>query len=300
MPNHCEVLITRGKNKGRICREVNRVCRHCNLICGCGEIFAYKHTLSNHKLKCPFAQDESATTDGIVNHWIDRQTRRPIPASYYPLDGESSGCSLESNQVPQLKIRLNPKEEATEFRKRLETLEERNRKLEERLAQAENRSTNINNFVIIGQDFFAELTDIVGTRVGAAQFLSDTLNGGNAIGVVKKLYLEGRDPMQYPIACRDSNHFRYLGADSRIIDDRGGEAIGNIVTDRVQKAVLLAINEMIAAGIDDEEVDTDTLDRINASHRYLEDIDKNELVSQLAAITHNNNHPFFNDQSIEG
>lgn len=256
MPNCCDIIITRGKNKGVKCKYANKVCRHQKLQCNfCGAKFAYKHTYSAHEC----SKIESHPTS---------PTRNKINVD---ISIKSKQDNDDDNEMKMLK-------------KRLELLEQHNKNLESRITEAEQRPSNI---VVIGNDFFTELVEKVG-KDNAVQYLT-TAAVGKPLEVIDKLYLEGKEPDDYPIACRNHDHFRYRNADSKIIDDHGGKVIGNIMTHRLQNAIIMAINEIITHGPDEEK-----LDKIMAAQHYVTNgMNKEEIIHELSLLTNNEKHPFF-------
>lgn len=248
MPNLCEIIITRGKNKGKMCKNINRTCRHKKITCQkCGVEFSYRHTYVAHLCNSDF------------------------------------GSKLELRPKPKVKVTPT----ISNLERRLEILESQNRSLESRVERAEQRPPSINNIVVIGNDFYSELVDKVG-REDAIRYLTSAATC-KPIEVIDKLYLEGKDPMNYPIACKNTNHFRYLNSESKIIDDRGGDSIGNLVTNQLQNAILMAINEAIS----DTEATAALCDIVEAQRYVSQGVDKEKLLLQLSKITNNDSHPFF-------
>jgi len=251
MPNGCTIVISRGKNKGKQCCDVNRICRHQSVKCpNCGEEFAYKHTYMSHTRLC---------------------------------------IASPKRKTPQIIKK-------SDILERLSTLEQKNRDLEAKVKRVERQPRNINNIMVIGTDFFQELTTKIG-KDSAIEFLSLAAVSGKPLDVIDKLYLEGKDPMCYPIACRNQLHFRYLSNEG-IVDDRGGTIIGDLVTNRLRNAFLMVANELISKHLDGE-VETDS-DMLRNMQQNIAAVDKSEIVYQLAEATTNASHPFFKDIEEEG
>ena len=258
MPNECSISITRGRNKGKLCRDVNRTCRHKDILCpNCGEEFSYKHTYTAHAKLCNSA-------DVVVKKTI--------------------------------KVKDRIKAGSEEILARIHSLEQQNRDLKDKVQQVVDQPRSINNIVVIGNDFFQELTTKIG-KDRAVEFLSSTATVGKPIDVIEKLYLEGKDPMHYPIACRDDDHFRYLSHDDKggrkLVDDRGGAIIGDIMMNRLRNAFLMAANELISKHIREGPDGFDGNVDVLRCVQNIATVDKDEVVYQLAVVTNNSDHPFF-------
>jgi hypothetical protein len=255
MPNDCIIAISRGKNKGKKCKDVKTICRHQKNKCAkCGEIFSYKHTLTAHSRICV-------------------------------------------NECKRKKVLVIKKPNMME---RLSTLEQRNRDLEFKVEKVE-QQPRVNNIMVIGNDFFEELVTKFGGKDAAVDFLTLAATSGKAIDVIDKLYLEGKDPMAYPIACRDDDHFRFRRLEGeKVIDDQGGTMIGDLMMDRLCNAFLMAANELISKHVEEGESNPSALHAQAQVQRSISSVcDKRNIVYQLAAATHNSNHPFFRDEDDE-
>lgn len=285
MPNSCDILITRGKNKGKSCRDVNRVCRHQMISCkNCGTDFSYRHTYVAHV--CPNMEDSCDSTAINTN-------------SVNSINTNNRTKSTNDRKKLTPRAKASTKGKGTKFsqlEQRLQELEQQNKHLESRVSEAEKRPQNIQNIVVIGNDFYSELVDKFGKNL-AINYLTNAAVSSKPIDVIEKLYLDGKDPMCYPIACRNEDHFRYLDSESKIVDDCGGSGIGNLMTDRLQNAMLMAINEISNAAINNEtnaSANQEQLSNIvNAQRSVTHGFDKAALINQLAIMTHNEKHPFF-------
>lgn len=288
MPNECLISITRGRNKGKLCREVNRTCRHKSIQCpNCGEDFSYKHTYTTHSRACMPDTELHKTTRTQTREAPNKHCRRP-----------SSDQKVIRRKTYIIKKKSPPRSEMdSEILARIHTLEQQNRDLKDKVQKVEEQPRNINNIMVIGNDFFQELTAKIG-KERAVEFLSSTATTGKPIDVIDKLYLEGKDPMDYPIACRNEDHFRYLSRDDKggrkLVDDHGGNIIGVLMINRLQNAFLMAANELISKHVDGSiESNADVLRCV----QNITTVDKNIIVYQLAEVTNNSNHPFFFDES---
>lgn len=253
MPNTCTISISRGKNKGKICKDVNAICRHERNVCpNCGEQFSYKHTLVAHGKTCHKAKKKRV----------------------------------------QVQIVKKP-----DLLERISTLEQRNRDLEDKVDKVE-KQPRINNIMVIGNDFFQELALKIGKK-GAVEFLTLAASSGKAIDVIDKLYLEGKDPMSYPIACRDEDHFRFRkldGHEGKLVDDRGGAIIGDLMMDRVRDAFMMAANELWCNRSLDGHAESDVETRLQNVQQGISAVNKRNIVYQLAEATNNSSHPFFKEE----
>ena len=108
----------------------------------------------------------------------------------------------------------------------------------------------------------------------------------------KKLYIEDRNPDDYPIACRDKYHFRYLDDQKRVVDDHGGSTIGNTVSQRLTDAVEHAVHDFEIEGHGNSVY---SLENVQLLKERLAQLDKDSVIKELAYITNNPNHPFFRE-----
>lgn len=247
MPNSCTMEITRGKNKGKLCKDINRICRHHKIVCTvCGEVFSYKHTHAAHIRIC-----------------AGRKKIHP-----------------QRRQTDELQQGIQ---------ERLDELEKRNKILESKVLNVEKQPRNINNIVVIGTDFYQELVE----KIGKDQAI-DFLTVSAPMDVISKLYLDGKDPMNYPIACKDSDHFRYLDDNSSVVDDHGGRVISDIVIKRIQNAFLMVTNELINESVEQDK-DYHASGMVLQMQDKISNYSKEDIVYQLAEATNIEGHPFFRD-----
>ena len=258
MSNPCKVIITRGKNKGKVCGSVNVKCKHVSepLICsGCGLKF-------------------------------DRST------SYYR---HINICTRSKQSVSKIKIAVKPKDQNDTDRspnisnvyKRLIDLEEQNSALREEVEELKHKPVTNYNIAILGNDFYTELVDKIGKQ-DAIEFLAKSYIE-SPLDVFSKLYLDDRKPEDYPVACRDKLHFRYLDHDKRMVDDQGGSSIGSVVSKQITNAVINAVNDCNGNSVYG-------LEDIETIRKKLEMLDKDTMIADLAYITNNPNHPFFSEE----
>lgn len=161
-----------------------------------------------------------------------------------------------------------------------------------------------NNWIIIGSDMFGEMIEKYG-RSKALSFLTKSALTSDSVDVIKKLYLDGVNPEQYPIACKNYHHFRYLNDKREVIDDEGGQSVRKIFSDRAHKAMVLATNEMMKEEMAQFEPDPEIPNDMDLGDlfRKLGDVQCSLAsvhaldIELLAGMTNNPNHPFFLDES---
>lgn len=170
--------------------------------------------------------------------------------------------------------------------------------MRERLAKVENEPKTYNNWIIIGSDMFNDMVDKYG-RVEAMSFLMTSAVSGDSVNVIKKLYLDGISPDKYPIACKNFRHFRYLNDKREIIDDKGGNSVQKIFSDRAHRAMVLATNELMQDEImihpPEQEDMSELFLKLGEAQCNLASI-HNLDIDRLAGMTNNPNHPFFLDE----
>ena len=258
MVNTCTMVITKGLNKGNLCKNVHRWCKHKSIVCPmCYHSFRYQHTYDSH--------------------------------------------TCELSRV-KLRISVKPKNESQDqSRSHIETLELKQMvsKLQNELEEIKNQpKVQINNLTVITDDIFGKMVGQMG-QDDAIRFLLDSLaNESECLSVVDKVYLTASDKNQYPIACKNNNHFRFLGPNLKIVDDIGGDLIVSKLTNSVQNAFLKASANLIEGYVNGGETESlysmydmrSVQDRIKklptADH-------KEKLREGLAIKVTNPTHPFF-------
>lgn len=273
MPNTCPILISRGKNKGKACYEVNKKCRHKNSQCPhCGIKFTVETSYTRHIAICP-----------------KRQRQPPVKSRPRP--------KVKMTASQPVAVPSEPSEASEAPEPSNNTLLEKIEKLERELQEVKSTPAVHHHWnIVLGMNFFDELVTKMG-KDHAINFLAGIAQDGKPVDVINKLYLEGNSPNSYPIACRDHDHFRYVDSDHRVIDDKGGHSISKIVTAGVQDALILAANEAIheqVKGMSSDQIDVGILQKYVADMRR--SLPKDRIISELAHITNIPNHPFFTDR----
>lgn len=270
---YCDIVFHKGKNKGKICGNISKICRHQRVECvNCGHIFGYKHNYTAHLRTCK-APDNTKLKPTIK-----------ILAKEVPVVKTSVAATVSTTMAHK-----------DDIIDRLSRLEKENKQFEQQLQEQASRPqiTNYYNFVVVGDNFFDELINVMG-KDNAVDFLANAAVEGKPLDVINKLYLEGRDPNKYPIACRKNNvsNFRYLNNKHQIVDDMGGTVLGRAVSDKIQNAMLRATNEIIKDGLNDR------YDITHLQHNLATMGNGLHLVNDLANVTENALHPFFKDDNV--
>lgn len=274
--NTCTISISTGANKGKLCKDVNRYCRHQPCCCDiCDEKFSHKSSMERHKLH---------------KH---RVSKVQCPAA-----------SRNKTAATKSRKKINPvkKDKISELQREMAQLKENyqtlDKQLKERMTKIEQEPKNINNIIIIGDEkIFHALTKKLGSDDQAMQFLLKNTTPDKGIDIVDKLYLEGLDKDDYPIACTDGYKFRYLNRSGKIVDDSGGIKIVTKLENEIHTALIEANTKLINNYIDSNGDGLynvyDIGDLQNKIGEYLHISDQEKFRDDLARKVYNDKHPFF-------
>jgi hypothetical protein len=285
MPNTCRVIITRGKNKGQACGDVNKKCRHKNIECPhCGIRFTVETSYMRHRANCG-SVDMDIKTSPSPSPSPPRIKLKVKIAEFEP----APTIAAPTIAAPTIAAPTIADPVAHKLLRKIE-------RLERELEVVKNKPAVHHHWnIVLGMNFFEELVGKMG-RADAINFLTDIATEGKPVDVITKLYLEGNSPTSYPIACQDHDHFRYIDAEHRLIDDKGGHGISQIVSSGVHEALILAANEAIQ-----DHVQTENYENFNIApiQKYVADmrrsLPQDRIISELAHMTSIPNHPFFKD-----
>lgn len=240
MVNTCTLIITKGLNKGKLCKDVNQWCKHKKVTCDrCNKIFSYQHTYAAHV------------------------------------------CTV----AHQIKIIVKPKP----LNPQIPTV-------------TELHQSKITKLTVIADDLFGQIVNQMGKHEGM-KFLLDSMDD-ECVDIIDKVYLSGKDKNQYPIACINKSHFRFLGSRHDVIDDVRGDLIVSKITNSIQNAFLKAIADLIQGHVEDDLIDAlyRTYD-IRSVHKRIKQLSTTEqrerLRQGLANKVTNPSHPFFQFQLEE-
>lgn len=307
MGNPCKVLITRGKNKGKICGQVNAKCKHVTepIICPkCKLSFDrttsyYRHIKVQHdgnikpdlKPK-PKPKPKPEPEPGPKPEWSTLDKIK-IQLQPIPIRIKQSWSKPELEPKPEMDLApdtdTKPKDQS-EIYHRLVQLEEQNNALREEVEELKLKPTTTNYIAILGNDFYTELTNKIG-RENAMKFIAES-GTKHPLSMFQKLYLDDRDPDDYPIACRDKYNFRYLDNQQRVVEDRGGSNIGTAVSKRLTDAMEHAFHDFQIEGHGNTVYG---LEGVQKLRERLASLNQDSVIKELAYITNNPNHPFFRD-----
>lgn len=266
MVNSCTIVITKGNNKNKLCKDVNRWCKHKKVHCNhCDRTFSYQHTYNAHVCLPPY-----------------RRSYQPPPEA----PCERSSITIAPPMKVKVKIKPLPASipvRVDETRELKEMVHQLRGEIDEMRKQPK---VQINNLTVITDDIFGKIVGQMGEQEGV-KFLLDSLDDdAECLNIVEKVYLSGKDKNQYPIACKNENHFRFLGPDHDVVDDVGGDLIVSKITNSVQNAFLKASAETLYNAYDMRSV----YDRI----KQIPTADQREkLRVGLATKVSNPTHPFF-------
>lgn len=270
--NPCTVVITRGKNKGKLCGHVNARCKHVSKLLTCDE--------------CGMTFDRSTSYRRHIS--THQKTKDKILINIKRKEEE------EEEAVPSWSPAVRSQEDI--YRK-LEHLEKINNSLREEVVELKNKPvTMTHNYITIMGDsnYYHELIHKLG-RDNAIKFLTQSCVNGQLLSVFQKLYLDGRQPDDYPVACKDERYFRYLDDDQCLMDDHDGSEIGNVMSRKITDAIIRATNDAIIQDTsNDISSGTQVMDNLHSVQSAL-CIDTEAMIKDLAIITNNPGHPFFRD-----
>jgi uncharacterized C2H2 Zn-finger protein len=265
MGNPCAVVITRGKNKGKTCGSINIRCKHVSerLVC----------------VECNMTFDRTTSYSRHIH----------IHQAAYANDSKIKIAVKKKEETKNKQGQIDPNDVMV----KLLQLERQNNELREEVEVLKQIPVTTTNYIaVLGTDFYGDLISKFGKSY-AIKFLADCCVEGTPLSVFQKLYLDDKKPNDYPVACKDKLHFRYLDNDKRVVEDQGGTALGTAVSKKITDALLLASNDAMTREMENNTVYN--MDRILVMQDRLTKLDKSSMIQDLAYITNNPNHPFFRD-----
>ena len=265
----CTIILTRGKNTGKMCGNACQQCHHVNKTCrGCNEQFNRDATYQLHIKSC----------------------------KYY-------NTNNSSKIKPQVMLRKQTITESLPHMDRMLAVEKELNKLT-RLLQVlpttniVNTTTNVVYQTINISDIgaFKTLCDKMGTNE-ATNFLCKLASKPQIMMLFEKVYLEC-DPSRYPIANNNGKDFMYRDVDNKIIHDEGGHKITQLSERLMKNTFIEAADPLLTRFVKhnegDHEGDEDDYDKFRELQNGAceTQVDKS-FVKELYTKTYNPNHTFF-------
>jgi hypothetical protein len=281
MVNECSMVITKGINKGKLCKDIHKWCKHKSLRCAaCKRAFRYQHTFDTHHCN----ERNAAVTNSKIKINVRQKPRETI----------------DMYRVEQPRNR-DPSHIYEQHQTETRQLKQIVDKLRGEIDEIRNQpKVQINNLTVITDDIFSKIAGQMG-QDGAVKFLLDSLTDETeCLDIVDKVYLSSSDKDQYPIACRDKNHFRFLGPNCKIVDDVGGDLIVSKIANSVQNAYLRASANLMEGHVNgmggEDMYHMYDMRSVQNKIKMLPTTDNKERLREgLAIKVTNPTHPFFND-----
>lgn len=244
-------------------------CYKANKCPNCSKTYSYLKSLNKHIEKCPYRFQAETETD--------TETK---------VNSEQKSTLTINKQSSLEEVVCQMKNELEETKKDLNRVKKR-----PTFVNIENLNANI---TFISRDLYSELQQSLGSEE-ALRIINQASRENQPLKLVDKLYLEGRSSDQYPIACKDSFHFRYLDDNRDLVDDKDGSQITRQIVSGVQDAMMLANNRVILQGINCGNTDylfSEQYDLPKIQTNVL-NINQNSVKDELAQRFTNPKHPFF-------
>lgn len=288
MSSLCPVIITKGKNKGQTCGEVNKYCRHRTVTCeACGKTYTRDNSYARHLKTCQTGTGDDAEAD-VDDASVSPPAKPSLPPAKIAL--------------PAAKIKIEARLLTTPKHDVLDQLINEIRELRDEIhsrPEPVNISNTFNFNLVVGNNFYDELVEKMG-KEEALKYIVKVASQKTPLDIINKLYLEGVAPANYPIACRDNDHFRFANAERKIVDDVGGRSLANHVSNGLLNTFLIASNELIAKQMSrqTEITDDDMEDFMNVQTCATSKPSDWTVTSELSRMTTNLNHPFWHDPGL--
>jgi hypothetical protein len=250
----CNIIISRGKNRGRRCGDTNTRCYHVNIRCkNCGKTFMMKHSFDDHKKVCKkILVSKKKDVEDIVNKVVSEK----VNAAVKEVDNKVSA-------------------------------------VEEEIKEIRNRPQVLNFY--IGDNIYDDLVKKMG-KEDAVDMLIRAASDNNPLSIIDKLYLDGPNKEDWPIAYKDGE-FKYLDKDKRMVVDKTGKKMTELVG-KVHNAMIKAVSEMITKNLEGSAKDVegmyDTYNMMKIQRNLYKFCGKTELYcNKLQTKIRNPVHPFF-------
>lgn len=274
--NTCTIVITKGKNSGKLCKDVNERCRHKSWQCKeCGFHTFYKWSFEKHicNIKAPHLPEP------------DPELR---PRPQHVIESKSESRSKSNSERPRLikpppPLRTQPQTYTYYYP----------------VQPQPQPQTVINNYTIniqvVGDNLYNQLIQKMGKN-GAINFLAGAAASNQPLNVLKKLYFDNVEPNSFPIATQDNN-IRYLNNNQQLVQENATEFVSQL-NEKIRDAMIYATNDLIRQSISTNN--TDQLYEIYDISRIQHNITALSKIplKDLQNVSSVPNHPFFAQEIV--
>lgn len=278
----CKIPITRGKNKGKECGEVNKKCRHKVMTCkSCSMVFYRDTAYFNHLKEC-----ETTTDTQELRSTVGRLMDIDMDIKHQNRKSHSDRILVIEKAIDELSSRAVTADEL--------------KSTVAKIQPSVNFITNNIQIVVSDVGAYKALCGRMGTDE-ATDFLCELASKPKTITLFEKVYLEG-DPTDYPIANNDGKDFYYRDSNNNIVCDTGGHEIAKLGKRLMQNTFLEAADPLLTRFVShnggDRDGDDEDYDRFrelqNAACRCKDD---KTFTLDLYKKTFNPKHIFFMGQN---
>jgi hypothetical protein len=262
---NCQILITRGKNVGKACGEVNKKCRHIQKQCIlCGKTYSRDTVYSAHAKKCTINAEQFSRIEFLLTKKLYKKLE----------DKAAAVATAVAATAPTTITNIN-------------TI----------------NNINIYQTVAINEvGAFKALCDKMGVSE-ATDFLCDLASKPLVMPLFEKLYLEG-DPASLPIANNNGKDFVYRDSNDELVHDVGGNKIAKLGERLLKNAFVEATDPLIVRfmGKNEGEQDGDDVDYdkfIELQNGATSVRPDKAFIKELYPKTYNPGHSFFAGALLE-
>jgi hypothetical protein len=155
--------------------------------------------------------------------------------------------------------------------------------------------------VYIGDNIYDDLVKKMGKK-DAVDFLVRAASDNNPLSVIDKLYLDGNNKEDWPLAFKDGE-FKYISKGKEMIIDKTGDKIGKLFGN-VHNAMIQAVSEIIDSNLRGTAEDIkgmyDTYNMLKIQRNLYKLCGRTEILcNKLQSKVANPIHPFFQQYFIK-
>ncbi len=114
----------------------------------------------------------------------------------------------------------------------------------QRIQLFESRKQQLRSKFVVGDNVLDYLKQNLGEKEATNFFLTNVLSKKYG-KIIEQTYLEGKNSDEYPMACTNRGHFRFLNESGKLIDDIDGEILVQTLVNCIQNAILITSNKLI-------------------------------------------------------